>query len=285
MFSTTKFSHKSTQESTVVTKMADGKVSCSNDAEVLVEYSGKQNSIMCITCAELELERTRIELRETLSELNSMKLAATLLYADSDIAGPVSEVRPHLQTDRGEVSSPTTWQTVKPKYYNMCNRERGTKVLQHTEPVLTSNRYEVLSNLPEQVPRVSPSCNNRRKDLSVTSATKLRTMSQRCMTMHPTMEYEEGSHQYCEYKHYLIPTIINGHANPPPDFHISLISRINYHPSPITWIHTHTHARMRTCILSLSFSLCGGVVFVSSGIEYLSLYTLHPCVCHLIGFM
>jgi hypothetical protein len=30
------------------------------------------------------------------------------------------------------------------------------------------------------------------------------------------MEYEEGSHWYRDFKHYQIPTIINGHANPPP---------------------------------------------------------------------
>jgi hypothetical protein len=96
--------------------MADGKVSCLNDAEVLADNSGKQSSILCICCAELELEleSTRIKLREALSELNSMKMAAKHLYADSDIAGPVSEVRPHLLSDHGEVSSPTMWQTVKP---------------------------------------------------------------------------------------------------------------------------------------------------------------------------
>jgi hypothetical protein len=62
-------------------------VSCSNDAEVLADNSGKQSSILCICCAELELElkRTRIETREALSELKSMKMAAKLLYADSDM--------------------------------------------------------------------------------------------------------------------------------------------------------------------------------------------------------
>jgi hypothetical protein len=107
--------------------------------EVFANYGGKQSAILCISCAELELEleRTRIERRETLSELNSMKLAAKRLYADSDIAGPVSEVRPHLLTECGEVSTPTTGQTVKPKYYT-SNREGGTKVLQQTEPVLNS---------------------------------------------------------------------------------------------------------------------------------------------------
>jgi hypothetical protein len=88
--------------------MADGKVRCTNDAEVLVDNSGERSTILCICCAELELEleRTRIELRATLSELNSMKLAVKLLYADSNMVGPVSEVRPHLLSDHGEVSSP-----------------------------------------------------------------------------------------------------------------------------------------------------------------------------------
>jgi hypothetical protein len=90
----------------------------------------------------------------------------------------------------------------------MSNREGGTKVLQHTEPILTSNRYDVLSNLPEHVPSVSPPCNIRRQDLSTSSATKLRTMSQLYTTKHPT-------HLNRDFKHYQIPIIINGHANPP----------------------------------------------------------------------
>jgi hypothetical protein len=79
-------------------------------------------------------------------------------------------------------------------------------VLQITEPVLTSNRYDVLSNLPEHVPSVSLPCNNTRMDLFIPSATKLRTKSQRYMAKYPKyhhhmiqkevsttkMEYEEG---------------------------------------------------------------------------------------------
>jgi hypothetical protein len=123
------------------------------------------------------------------------------------------------------------WQTVKPKYCNMSNRVGETEMQQTTEPVLTSNRY-VLSNFPEHVPSVSSPCNNRRMDLFMPSATKLRTKSQRYMAKRPKyhhhhhtiqqevsttkMEYEEGNHLSCDSKHYQIPIIINGHVNSPP---------------------------------------------------------------------
>jgi hypothetical protein len=96
----------------------------------------------CLKCIYLEEY-----LQVVLFELSSMKLAVKFLYANSNTVGPVSEVRPHLLPPvHGEVSSPTMWQTAKPKYYNMSNRVGGTEVLQFTEPVLTSNRYDVLSN-------------------------------------------------------------------------------------------------------------------------------------------
>lgn len=157
-------------------------------------------------------------------------MAVKLLYADSNTVGPVSEVRPHTLPVYEEELPPTIWQTVKPKYRNVSNRVGETEVQQITESVLTQNRYEVLSNLPEHVPSVSSPCHNRRMDLFVPSATKLRTKSQRYMAKHPKyhhhrmiqqevpttkIEYEESNHLSCDPKHYQIPVIINGHVNSP----------------------------------------------------------------------
>jgi hypothetical protein len=160
-----------------------------------------------------------------------MKLAVKLLYADSNTIGTVSEFRPHLLLVHGEVSSSTVWETAKPKCCNMSNRVGETEVQQITEPVLTSNRYDVLSNLPEHVPSVSSACNSRRMDLLMPSAIKLGTKSQRYMAKNPQnhrhhmiqqevsttkMEHEEDNHLSCDSKHYEIPIIINGHVNFPP---------------------------------------------------------------------
>jgi hypothetical protein len=62
-----------------IAKMADSKMNSANSAPVIVNNSEKWSDILCFSCAELdlELEKTRIELRAT-QQLNKTKLTEAM---------------------------------------------------------------------------------------------------------------------------------------------------------------------------------------------------------------
>jgi hypothetical protein len=113
---------------------------------------------------------------------------------------------------QNEASSSTVWQTVQPKYVKRYNRIGRTEMLQSTDPVSTTNRFDKLSDLPDHVLNsdVSLPRSNRRTD-STTNAANTRIKSQRYMFKQSThhdyhhsiqqetllinMEKEDRSHQ------------------------------------------------------------------------------------------
>jgi hypothetical protein len=64
--------------------MADSNMSCTNSATVLVENSDEPSKILCICCAELELEleRTKIELRAAQSSNKAATTGCNGSYSD-----------------------------------------------------------------------------------------------------------------------------------------------------------------------------------------------------------
>jgi hypothetical protein len=125
-------------------------------AEVDCSYVGRYDKIthaneetgfnVCFKCRYLEEH-----LQAALSELNSLKLAIKLLYADSNMDQRGSEVRPHPTPTRDEVLLSTAWHVVQSEYNKTNNKVGRTEILQYMEPVPTSNRYDVLSNLSGQL--------------------------------------------------------------------------------------------------------------------------------------
>jgi hypothetical protein len=129
----------------------------------------------CDTC----LGRMYLEehLQAALSELNSMRLAVKLLYSDSNTAYPASEVGPPFMHSHDEVSASNVGQNVKPSHYKMRKGAGEMEVSHTTKPILTSNRYDVLSNLSEYEHSVQLQSINGTTDLVISSATKLWTKS------------------------------------------------------------------------------------------------------------
>jgi hypothetical protein len=137
-----------------------------------MHFNEESSNFTCSKCTYLEEY-----LQVVLYELNSMKLAVQLLYDDSNMVSSVSEVRPHQLPSYDEVISSAVWQTVKPSHYKMRNGVGEIEVSQTTEPILTTNRYDVLSKLSEYKHSVQSPGINGTTDLVILSATKLRTKS------------------------------------------------------------------------------------------------------------
>jgi hypothetical protein len=75
------------QDQEEISKMADSNVTCTKSAAVLVDISGEPSEILCISCAELELEleRTKIELRAAQSSNKAATTGCNGCYSESNL--------------------------------------------------------------------------------------------------------------------------------------------------------------------------------------------------------
>jgi hypothetical protein len=109
-----------------------------------MHFNEESSNFTCSKCTYLEKN-----LQVVLSELNSMKMAVKLLYDDSNMVVSLSEVRPRQLPSYDEVISSAVWQSIKPSHYKMRNGVGEIEVSQTNEPMLNTNRYDVLSDLSE----------------------------------------------------------------------------------------------------------------------------------------
>ncbi|XP_033607577.1 uncharacterized protein LOC117282363 [Cryptotermes secundus] len=185
-------------------------------------YSGH-----CLKCIYLEEQ-----FQETLSELNSLKLAIKLFYSEINMTHTGNEVRFNPGITSDETSSPT-WCNVNTKHTKSDNKPRRFESLQSIEPVATVNRFAPLSNLPDNIPKSDKivTCDVRRLDSTTPKAKKIRKLDQcfiykrhesqcnqhcPCQAVTATnMEAGSVNYQRSGIKYYQIQTIINGYINPP----------------------------------------------------------------------
>jgi hypothetical protein len=166
--------------------MVDTKMNHANSAPVIVNNSEKSSDILCISCAELdlELEETRIELRatqqfnkaklteamrdefgqviyncsmclefgnklqHTLSELKSLQLVNKLLFKELEEISAKFEVMTAKTLNEKSDKSQNDWRDIEFKTYRNIRRNSELKGIDTPYfPLATNNRYDILSNL------------------------------------------------------------------------------------------------------------------------------------------
>jgi len=191
-------------------------------------YSTEDNSDhSCLKCAELESL-----LDETRKELSSSQLIIKLLH--KEIIDITTEKTPKTTNTipgyeaGGNVASSNTWSRVASKRLHNKNNARIPNTYQVTQPIVSTNRYTKLTNLPDttncyngyvmpKVTRVTQtSANNYTKKKE---HRKIRHPSiignQRNTTKQPsTSHHEMISEQTSDQNSNCIPTIVNGQINP-----------------------------------------------------------------------